>query len=248
MIDHQKLYEQCKSYSVLFVEDFAPLREKVIEILENYFYRVISAKDGQEGWEKYQEYSRIHKKPIDIVLTDISMPRKNGLELSKDIKELFPKQLIVVLSAHQDSEQLIAFINIGVSHYLLKPINPTNLLEVMSSVTQTLIASQKFSHLGSDSKKIELGDGFVWDSENTILYQNNSECKLTQYDLIVMELLSKKLNTICTIEELIAYFYAKNLSVDSKNIRSAIFRLRQKLPDGCISSLYAVGYKLSRIV
>lgn len=247
MIDHQKLYKTCQSYTILFVEDFAPLREKVIEMLEDYFHTVISAKDGQEGWEKYQEYISIHKKPIDIILTDISMPRKNGLELSKDIKALSPQQLIVILSAHQDSEQLIAFINLGVAHFLLKPINPTNLLEVMSSVTQTLISQQTFSPPNSNAEKIELGDGFAWDSENTILYQNDSECKLTQYDLIVMELLSKKLNTICTIEEIIAYFYAKNIDVDAKNIRSAIFRLRQKLPNGCISSLYAVGYKLSRI-
>lgn len=104
MVDYRKLYEQCKSYSILFVEDYAPLPKKVIEILEDYFSIVISTVDGHEGWLEYQKYHKEHHKYVDIVLTDIGMPRKNGLELSKNIRALHPTQTIVVLSAYKESE------------------------------------------------------------------------------------------------------------------------------------------------
>ena len=244
MIDHKALYEKCKPYSILFAEDFLPLHEKVTEIIEDYFGTVISTTDGQEAWEKYQEYEQKHNKPIDIILTDISMPRKNGLDLCRDIKELHPNQVIVILSAHQDADQLIKFINMGIAHYILKPINPIDLLDVMDSVTQLLISPNNIGENISD--KIELGEEFIWDKSKSMLLKDEKELDLTRYDLIIMELMIKKLNHICTIDELISYFYTKGVDLDAKNIRSSIFRLRQKLPKGCISSLYAVGYKLTQ--
>ncbi len=244
MIDQHKLCEKSRRYKILFVEDFAPLREKVAEILENYFDTVIVAGDGQEGLDIYRSYEQEQGRPVDIVLTDISMPRKDGLELCRDIKALHPGQIIVILSAHKEINQLIEFIHIGITHYLLKPIQPANLLEMIDNVVQALLQQEKDTG-ETESLEVVLGDGFAWDSKHSQLYHNDMNIVLTQYEQVLMELLVKRINVVCTVEEIVNEYYNRNIDVEMSNIRGIVYRLRHKLPGECLSSLYGIGYKLT---
>lgn len=71
---------------------------------------------------------------IDLLFTDIRMPNTDGLELAKAITKILPLCKIVILSAYDQKKYLKAAINLNVLRYLLKPINPTEILEVVSIV------------------------------------------------------------------------------------------------------------------
>jgi len=74
--------------TILYVEDDKAIREEMQETLEEFFQQVIVAKDGQEGLEKFSSYNeKFHSYP-DLVITDIRMPRLNGIEMSKKILSL----------------------------------------------------------------------------------------------------------------------------------------------------------------
>jgi YesN/AraC family two-component response regulator len=112
--------------SILYVEDDNEIREQMSSLLSKFINTIHQAPNGKEGLELYNEI-----KP-DIVLTDIHMPKMDGLELSRHIKEIDPDTQIIVTTAFSDPSYLLKAIEIGVDSYILKPIDPKKVLEAIS--------------------------------------------------------------------------------------------------------------------
>ena len=117
MVDLKKLQSLTKIMRVLYVEDDENIRAEVKHYLDRLFGFVESAENGKEGLEKYQDGS------YDIVLSDISMPIMDGLEMSREIRTIDENQEIIIVSAYSSSEYFVDSIEIGVSGYILKPID-----------------------------------------------------------------------------------------------------------------------------
>jgi len=105
------------SLNILYAEDDSLIREQVESLLKRIFVNVDSVSNGEEAYLLYQS------KEYDIVLTDLAMPKLDGLELSKKIMSDNPQQQIMIISAHRDVDQLVKLIDLGVSAFILKPIN-----------------------------------------------------------------------------------------------------------------------------
>lgn len=103
--------------SILYVEDDLDILENVTNFLERRVQMVFPAKNGKEGLAIYKE------KLPDLVITDIRMPEMDGIQLSQEIKAINAEALIIIMSAFSDIEYLMNSINIGVSQYILKPMD-----------------------------------------------------------------------------------------------------------------------------
>lgn len=121
-----------KEYSILYVEDDIENRSTVYKILKDTFKEVFVAKDGLEGIESF----KINKP--DIILTDITMPNMNGLEMAKNIIAIDQNMLICIITAHDDNRYLKESINLGIIKYVLKPINMFSLVETLISMAKKL--------------------------------------------------------------------------------------------------------------
>ena len=122
--------------TILYVEDDKAIREQMSETLQDFFQEVIVAEDGQEGWEKFSNYKeKFHSYP-DLVITDIQMPQMNGIEMNKKILSLHPEQIVIIHSAHNESELLLELINMGISHFLLKPLQPQQLYQTLHKASK----------------------------------------------------------------------------------------------------------------
>ncbi len=113
----KKLKEISNTISILYVEDDVQLRSGVTGYLKLIFPTVDSAADGIEGLEFFNQ------KRYDIVISDIQMPRMNGIEMIKEIKKSSPDQEIIITTAFSEVPYLIEAIELGVSSYLIKPID-----------------------------------------------------------------------------------------------------------------------------
>ena len=123
MINSKELLEYTKNLSILFVEDHDQLRISTDSILKNFFKVVASAENGQDGLKHYLNYIQENDgKFYDIVLTDIKMPKMDGVELTKNIYEINPSQALIVLSAFDESKYLLPLINLGIEQFLKKTI------------------------------------------------------------------------------------------------------------------------------
>jgi len=133
MMDINKLIKFTKTLKVLYVEDNAEARESTLMILEEFFDDMLVAIDGQDGFENFQRHG------VDLIITDINMPRLNGLEMIKKIR-IFDKDVpILILSAYNESGFFIDSIKLGVEGYLLKPIDMKQFLGVLKKVTEKLM-------------------------------------------------------------------------------------------------------------
>jgi len=122
------------NFSLLYVEDDKDARENISSMLEPQVKELFVASNGEEGLELYKKYSP------DIIITDISMPIMNGLDMCREIKKINYFQLILVLTAFNDLETLKATIDLGIDKYILKPVYDFeklfNALEGMAKILQ----------------------------------------------------------------------------------------------------------------
>jgi len=99
--------------------------------LNQLFNNVVSAVDGKDGLEKFQQNN------IDIVLTDLNMPNLNGIGLIKEIIAINNSIPIVVLSAHDEQELIDESLSLGVKGYLNKPIVMDKLFQTFYDILQS---------------------------------------------------------------------------------------------------------------
>jgi len=113
---------------ILYVEDEESIREEITYFLSRLTDDLYIAINGQEGLDLYKTNNP------DLVITDISMPVLDGIEMSKAIKAFDSNSKIIMLTAFNDSDYLLKAINIGIDGYLVKPINLSLLLEKIKSI------------------------------------------------------------------------------------------------------------------
>ncbi|MFC2074329.1 HD domain-containing phosphohydrolase [Campylobacterota bacterium] len=126
------LKKYCNALSILYVEDDEALRASVLRYLQKLFQHIDTANDGEEGLEKYKSAQ------YDIVLTDIKMPKMDGLGMTKEIKAINPKQEIIILSAHTETDFFLNSIHMGVSDYIIKPIDYEQMNSVLYKIANNL--------------------------------------------------------------------------------------------------------------
>jgi diguanylate cyclase (GGDEF)-like protein len=132
-----------KTLKVLFVEDNQEAREAFLDLLNNFFDEIIVAVDGEEGFKKFQA------EPFDLVISDIRMPNADGIEMSKNIRSMDCTVPIIITTAHQESDLLLKSIEVGISAYLLKPINFKNLEKVIKQTCEKIYyfkRTQEYEH------------------------------------------------------------------------------------------------------
>ncbi|MDO8842747.1 MAG: PAS domain S-box protein [Methylicorpusculum sp.] len=165
---------------ILYVEDDSETREELSMILQSWVDVLYVAVNGSEGLNFYRKYEP------DIVITDIQMPILNGLGMSSEIKRIKRDQCIVVLSAYNDVEYLFKAMELGIQHYITKPVmidrlqaKLTQIAEFMSLESEALRSRKLLEQykLMVDEKAIVC----KMDSEGFITYVNQHFCALSGY-------------------------------------------------------------------
>jgi len=112
-----ELLKKTREYNVLFVDDEEDIRKVMSMLLKKFFKSVDIAENGEEALKKYL------KKDYDIIITDFTMPKMNGVKLIEEVKTINPNQKIIILSAHQDKEAFYKALLAQADGYLIKPFD-----------------------------------------------------------------------------------------------------------------------------
>ena len=146
MINTKEIQKLASNFTVLYVEDEEKLRDRASVFLNKFFKEVTLASNGKEGLELYNGQ--------DIVITDINMPKMNGLEMSKQIKSINNSQNILIVSAYSDADYLIESIKIGVDGYVLKPIDNLQFQETIYKILEKIKNNQDVKELSEKQAKL----------------------------------------------------------------------------------------------
>lgn len=121
--------ELLNQLTILYVEDQNEIREFTSSILASFVKNVYTAANGLEGVEVFKKY----KDEIDLIITDINMPKLNGLDMYKEISELKKNVHAIVTTAHADSSFYQKALNLDIISYTLKPID---LYDIVCNITK----------------------------------------------------------------------------------------------------------------
>lgn len=122
-----------KELKILYAEDDLELQEQTKELFEVLFGSVTVASDGAEALAYYEQEA------FDIVISDIKMPIMDGIELSTRIRDKNPYQSIIIISAYNDIEDLMKFINLNIRQFIQKPINIDNMIETLYFTAKNIV-------------------------------------------------------------------------------------------------------------
>jgi DNA-binding response OmpR family regulator len=216
-----------KNLSILLVEDEQNLAHLLRDAIGDRFERFMLASDGEEGLKKTLEL-----KP-DMVITDITMPHMNGLEMSAAIHEHSPTLPIVILSAYSEKEYLLEAIDIGITKYLIKPFDPDELLEIVCALAQKL----------KKSRRVSLLSPFQFDTEGKKLFKNNIMVRLSRRENLFIDHLVASPNHFLSTESIKIALWDEE-DVSDERLRVFINRLRQKTDTDLIENIVGQGYVL----
>jgi PAS domain S-box-containing protein len=180
-MENNNYNQKIENIKVLYVEDEPTIRSAVSEMLSRRISNLFQAANGREGLELFQ------KEQPEIVITDIKMPEMNGLEMSRLIKEQNPNVVIIITSAHSDSEYFIDAINIGINEYVLKPISRDRLIEAIYKSADNILMQKKLHKQWQTISKlygaIEQSQSLVViaDKNKKIEYVNSRFSEITGY-------------------------------------------------------------------
>jgi len=107
------LAKDCK---IIYVEDDPQTQKAMGEILKSFFGHVYIGSDGKEGLELFEKYN------ADLIISDINMPRMNGIEMVTAIRSINAEIPIMIISAYNDKEYLLDSIFLGIDRYVTKPL------------------------------------------------------------------------------------------------------------------------------
>ena len=190
-----------QAVTLLYVEDDEITRETVCTMLARRFPELVihSAPDGASGLELFTEIAP------DLVITDVKMPGMNGIEMARRILERSSSVPIIVTSAHSDMEYLIDSIEIGISRYVMKPIDSSKLFRALESclatvrVAKELKVQQDFVRMLSRAVEQSPAAIVITDPNGVIEYVNPKYTQLTGYS--EKELLGESLRALLEAKE-----------------------------------------------
>lgn len=218
-------------FSILVVEDDEILNKMICVKLKQEAYQVFAAFDGEEA------LSVLDTEHIDLMISDIMMPKMNGYQLTKELRNSAYTIPILMITAKNQMEDMEKGFHAGTDDYMIKPINMKEMvLRVNALLRRAKIANEK---------KLVIG--------NTVLDYDSLTIKMKEEDFdmppkefyLLFKLLSNP-NKIFTRLELMDEIWGMDSEVDDRTVDSHIKKLRRKF-ENCIDfeiiTIRGLGYK-----
>ncbi len=218
-----------KNIKILYVEDDEIARENGVEYLQNFFEQIYEASDAIKALQLYEKYQP------DIIITDIQMPKLNGLEFVKRIRQKDKKTQIIIITAFCDRDYLLKAIELQLVKYLVKPVKEKEFEEALFLCVNSLQED--------NSNIIKLDDNSYFDTFNKNLVIKNEIIKLRTKEILFLELLIKNKNRYVSYEEIENYVWSDSVMTKDA-LKTLVKNLKTKIPKDLILNLTNSGYKI----
>jgi len=223
-----------KTFTILYVENEDSNIKATVDIFYDLFKDVSIAKNGLLGLELYKQYFNDTGNYFDMIITDIHMPKLDGIGMVEAIYNINKSQKVVVLSAYENKEYFIPLINMGVDGFIQKPLSLESIFDVLNHI-----------YTSYKDNEISLIDGYSFKS-NT-LFKDNQKIELTKNEIKLLGLFLRNSSRYLSLDDIYTHIFYDEPSKDfsSDSIRGYIKRLKTKLPNNLIVNNRTLGYKFN---
>ena len=221
-----------KQFSILFVEDEKEIRDNYTTYLKRHFLNVYEAVDGEVGYKIYKD-----KKP-EIMIVDINLPKLNGIDLLKKIRETDQVTKVIMLTAYSDVKYLLDATELKLVKYLVKPITRSELKDALD------LAINEFSKFEVLQKDIlHLKEDYMWDFKTKQMFCNSKVVPLTNKEQQILSLLLENPNNVLTYDDIVVEVWGSFEDDKIDSLKTLIKNIRKKVPKDTVKNVFGVGYK-----
>lgn len=213
----------------MFVEDDFTTRLQMTHTLKMLFHKVYCAKDGEEAYNLYED-----EQP-DIILTDVRMPKKDGIKLTRQIRQIDYQIPIIMLTSFDDKNVLLNAANLAIDGYLIKPVEFMLLVE-------KLLQAIKRTHVTPNL--ITFNQNLIFNRDTKEFYYHNVIQTLGHKELELIEFLLENHHRTISKELIEAKLWNYEVQCNSA-VKNLVLRVRKKLGNDVISVIRGVGYRIN---
>jgi two-component system phosphate regulon response regulator OmpR len=206
---------------VLLVDDDEKLRRLIKEYLEGYEFQVLTLADGEAVMKS------IRKESPEIVILDIMLPKKDGLEVLKEIRAASNVPVIMLTAKGEEADRVVG-LELGADDYLPKPFSPRELLARIKAVLRRLEQGMKPTDGESEGLRLE-GGNLVLDKARQTLLVEGKEIALSSTEYRVLKVLMENPNRVLSRDQIMTMAQGKDFMAFDRSIDVHISKLRAKL-------------------
>jgi two-component system phosphate regulon response regulator OmpR len=206
---------------VLIIDDDEKLQKLLKEYLEDNGFIVLARLDGSDILRSIQMESP------EIIILDIMLPGKDGLEVLKDIRREYSIPVVMLTAKGEDTDRIVG-LELGADDYLPKPFNPRELLARIKAILRRAITHDSYE----DDKKEDLfikAGGLILNKARQTVNLEGKDLELSTTEYRILEVLMKHPNTVLSRDQLMTLARGKDFMAFDRSIDVHISKLRAKL-------------------
>ena len=221
-----------KKLNILYIEDEENIKLNVKKTLLLFSDNIFDAEDIVSAKKILLE------KRIDIILSDINLPDKSGLDFIKEIRQIDKKIPIIILSAYTDKNFLLEATKLKLIDYLTKPIDFKSLHQALNKCVDEILDNSRYIISFKNNINYNVLHKKLLDTTR------NEELSLTSKELTLLDFLIKNSNRIVSSEELKGYLWEDEYEATDSALKNLLNKLRKKIGKDSIINTSGVGYRL----
>lgn len=225
--------------TVLVIDDDAKLQKLLKEYLHGYGFKIISLLTGVDAM------TTIQKELPDIIILDIVLPGKDGLEILSDVRKSYTTPVIMLSAKGEETDRIIG-LEMGADDYMPKPFNPRELLARMKAVLRRPKPNQAATDTQEKAISAKAG-GMELHRLKQSLIRGDKMVELTSTEYGILEALMARPDTVFTRDELMNHVRGNDFNVFDRSIDMHISKIRAKIKSvsgehNRIKTVWSTGY------
>ncbi len=224
---------------ILLIEDNVEISDMLKNFLTTEDFAVRTAYDGVSACREF------FADTFSLVLLDLMIPKKSGMEVMKTIRESSTVPIIIISAKDTDSDKALG-LGLGADDYITKPFSVT---EVLARIKANIRRSTQYAAVEKQEEAVLTKGGIVLDTGTYSVTKNGQAVELTAKEFEILKLLMKNPKKVYTKEQLYSLIWNDVYCGDENAVNVHISRLRNKIEDNprnpqVIVTVWGIGYKL----
>jgi two-component system phosphate regulon response regulator OmpR len=224
---------------ILIVDDDLKLRELIAEYLKEYGFEIFFHEDGNGVLEKINDVQP------ELVLLDVMLPVKDGIEILREIRGSLPIPVIMLTAKGDDTDRIVG-LELGADDYISKPFNPRELLARIKAVLRRYGPENESQYRLNSGQRIT-AKGLVLDPLSMKLEYGKKSLELSKTEFQILEALMSNPNTVLSRDTIMNIARGKDFIAFDRSIDVHISKLRTKIENlsgekNCIKTVWGTGY------
>ena len=223
---------------ILVVDDDVNICDILRMYLEREGYEVKVAYDGEAGVQQFREFDP------DLVLLDIMLPKKDGWQVCREIREISPKPIIMITAKGEVFDKVLG-LELGADDYIMKPFDSKEMVARVKAVLRRYQPSKSEKPATASIKMVSYTDLEVNLSNYSVMYMGEN-IDMPPKELELLYFLASSPNQVFTREQLLDNIWGYEYIGDTRTVDVHVKRLREKIKDHegwGITTVWGIGYK-----